>query len=521
MHMMKNNEIQLFADTYGIERKVLMKKKTWIIAIISFFVLAGGASAFFLVQKSPKEQYFYSEIKTIQHIQELVESRYENETEWAKYGTTKVIDSTYDFSGEYQDDTNPEIEQVVNNSNVGIRIASDPNKQEVEAEINATVLGVDVDPIKGYITTEEIILELPFYDELLQLKDKDYGNLMRALDPSYLGSEKLGLENFLGKNNILSEEYINYLKEEYMMYLYESLPEESFTTSDEKIDVNGKSIKAEKVSMTLSEAEVKKILTDILQKAKKDPKFKTMVEDYLESSFEQFTAVGNPDTTFEFEEVMDDLISSVDEIDLPDGIKSTIWHDADLIVKRDINMEIADLGKLEIAGTQSLEASAQNWDYTISMDNVPLHFTGDLSATKDGTYKNEISLLDDNKVGIVYNGEEKVSGDDRTFEHTFLLEDEYEPMEFLWNGKSSYKKDSMQAEHEISVELDSGSSAIINVNQESKIIKKVNLPPESEKMVNIGTMNADALQQLMMEDIYPELERWGMNIAEQFEQELY
>lgn len=498
-----------------------MKKKTWIIAIISFFVVAGGASAFFLVNKTPKEQYFYSEVKTIQHIQELVETRYENETEWAKYGTTKVIDSTYDFSGEYQDDTNPEIEQAVNNSNVAIRIASDPNKQEVEAEINATILGVDVDPIKGYITTEEIILGLPFYDQLLQLKDKDYGNLMRAIDPSYSGSENLGLENFLGKNNILSEENVEYLKEEYMMYLYESLPEEAFTVSDEKIDVNGKSIKAEKVSMTLTEAEVKKILTDVLQKAQKDPKFKEMVEDYLESSFDQFTAVSTPDTTFEFDEVMDDLISSVDKIDLPDGIKSTIWHDADLIVKRAFNVETPEAGTFEIAGTQSLEEATQNWDYSIGIDNNSLKFTGDLSTTKDGTYTDEISILDNNNVGLAYNGEEKLSGDDRTFERKFTFEDEYQPMEFLWTGKSNYKKDSMQADHEFVIAIDESSNAIIKVNQESKIIKKVNLPADSEKIVNIGTMDSNALQQLLTEDIYPEMESWGMNIMQQFEQEMY
>lgn len=49
----------------------------------------------------------------------------------------------------------------------------------------------------------------------------------------------------------------------------------------------------------------------------------------------------------------------------------------------------------------------------------------------------------------------------------------------------------------------------------------MNVPSDSEKMVNIGTMDAESLQQLMMEDIYPELERWGMNITEQLEQELY
>ncbi|WP_144513858.1 DUF6583 family protein [Bacillus sp. FJAT-22090] len=498
-----------------------MKKRTWIIAIISLFVLAGGASAFYLAKKTPKEQYFYSEVKTIQHFQDLIETRYANEMDWAKKSTTSTTDNTYEFSGEYSGDTNPQIEQVLNNSNLALRMATDPNKQEVETEINATILGVDVDPIKGYITTEEIILELPFYDQLLQLKDKDYGNLMRTFDPSYSGSEKLGLENFLGKDSMLSEENREYLKKEYLMYLYESLPEESFTATDETIEVNGKSTKTEKVTMSLTETQVKKILTDVLEKAKKDPKFKAMVEEYLESSFEQFTATSMTDETFKFDEVMENLITSVDKIDLPAGINSTIWHNADLIVKREFNMEIADAGALKIIGTQSLEDSAQNWDYTISMDNDPLHFTGDLTTSKDGTYKDKISLLDDNKVGIVYNGEEKVTGDDRTFERTFIVEDEYQPMEFAWSGNSAYKKDSMKANHEFSIQLDNRSNAIINMKQASKIIKKVNLPSKSEKMVNIGTMDAEALQQLMMEDIYPELERWGMSITEQLEQELY
>ncbi|MFJ8064786.1 hypothetical protein ACIQYS_09150 [Psychrobacillus sp. NPDC096426] len=498
-----------------------MKKRTWIIAFISIFVVAGGVSAFFLVKKTPKEQYFYSEVKTIQHIQELVETRYANESDWANKRTKSTIDSTYEFSGEYTGDIDPQLERVLNNSNLALRLATDPNKQEVEAEINATILGVDVNPVKGYITTEEIIFELPFYDQLLQLQDKDYGNLMRAIDPNYAGSDKLGLENFLGKDSILTEENRDYLKKEYIMYLYESLPEESFTTLDETIEVNGKSLKTEKVSMSLTEAEVKKILTDVLQKAKKDTKFKTIVEEYLERSFDQFTAVSSPNTPFEFNKVMDDLISSVDKLDLPDGINSTIWHNADLIVKREINIKLADIGVLEIVGTQSLEDSAQSWDYTISIDNDQLHFTGDLTTEKDGTYKDEILFLNDNKVGIVYNGEEKVSGDDRTFERKFVLKDEYQPVELLWNGNSSYKKDSMNAKHKLSLKIDSSSNAIINVNEESKIIKKVNLPSETEKMVNIGTMDADALQQFMMEDIYPELERWGVSITEQLEQELY
>lgn len=497
-----------------------MQKKTWIIAIIAALVVGGGASAFFILSKTPKEQYFYSEIKTIQHIQELVETRFENETEWVSIAGTKATDSTYELSGEFDGNTEPQIEEMLSNSNIAIRIAADPNEREVETEINATVLGVDVEPIKAYITTEEIIVGLPFYDQLLQLNDKDFGKLMTTLDPNYAGTDSLGLDSFLGDKGIYTEENMEYLKDEYAMYLYEILPEEAFTVTDETVEVDGESVKAEKVAMALTETQVKTILTDVFEKAKKDPKLEGIVKESTASFIDQLNSASGTIETFNFEETMDELIKSVDDINLPNGINSTIWHDSNLIVKREFNVEIPEAGLFEIVGTQSLEDSAQKFEYTIGVDNELLNITGDLSSTKDGTYTDEVSILDNNEVGLVYNGEEKLTGEERTFERTFTMEDEYQPMEFLWNGKSNYKKDSMQADHEFVIAMDESSNAVIKVNEESKIIKKVNLPAESEEMVNIGTMDSNSLQQLV-EDIYPELESWGMNIMEQFEQELY
>lgn len=498
-----------------------MKKKTLIIAIISIFIVAGGASAFFLLNKTAKEQYFISEVKTIQHIQEIVETRYEDETEWANIGRTKATDSIYELSGEYEGNANPQLKQILNNSNIGLRIAADPNEREVETEINATVLGVDVDPIKAYITTEEIIVGLPFYDQLIQLKDKDFGQLMTALDPTYEGSETLGLDSFLGDKGLYTEENMEYLKDEYAMYIYESIPEEAFTVADETVDVNGKSVKAEKVVMTLTEAEVQKILKDVLKKAKDDPKFEEIVKDSTESFIDQLNLASNSEEPVDYDEMMDDIIKSIDDIKLPNGINSTIWHDSNLIVKRDFNVEIPDAGTFAITGTQSLEENAQNWEYSVGLDNQSLTITGDLSATKDGTYTDKVSILDTNNVGLVYNAEEKLAGEERTFERTFKLEDENQPMEFLWNGTSNYKKDTMQADHEFVITIDESSNAVVKIGQESKIIKKVDLPADSEKMVNIGTMDSDSLQQLLSEDIYPEMESWGMDILQQFEQKMY
>lgn len=498
-----------------------MKKKTWIIAILAALLVGGGASAFFILNKTPKEQYFYSEVKTIQHIQELVETRYESETEWASIGSTKATDSTYELSGEYDGNTEPQIEEMLNSSNIALRIAADPNEREVETEINATVLGVDVDPIRAYITTEEVIVGLPFYDQLLQLKDKDFGKLMTTLDPNYDGSDSLGLDSFLGDKGLYTEENIEYLKKEYAMYIYESIPEEAFTVKDETVELNGKSVKAEKVSMTLTEVQVQKILTDVLEKAKNDPKFEEILKESTESFVDQLNLASDTPEPFNFEETMDELINSVNDINLPNGINSTLWHDSNLIIKRDFNIEIPDAGTFEIVGTQSLDKTEQNWKYSVGLDNESLNIVGDLSTTKDGTYTDEVSILDKNNVGLVYNSEEKLSGEERTFDRTFIFEDGYQPMELFWNGKSTYKKDTMQADHEFVIGIDETTNAIIKVKQKSKIIKKISLPADSEKMVNIGKMDSNSLQKLLTDDIYPEMESWGMNIMQQFEEELY
>lgn len=498
-----------------------MKKKTWIIAIISFFVVAGGASAFFLVSKTPKEQYFYSEVKTLQHIQDLVETRYENETEWANITKTKATDSTYELLGELEGGTNPEIEEMLNNSKIALRVAIDPDKRELETEVNATILGIEVDPIKGYVTSEEVIVELPFYKQLLQLKDKDFGQLMTTMDPSYTGSETLGLDNLFGYNRFLSEENMEYLKEEYAMYIYDSIPEDAFKAADETVEVNGKSVKAEKVAMTLTEAEIQKILKDVLQKAKKDPKFEEIFKESTESFINQLNFASETVEPFDFDEVMDDMIKSTDDINLPNGIKSTIWHDGDLIVKREFKAEGPETSTFEITGTQSLGELTQFWEYTLVADDETISFNGDTSTTKDGTSKDEISVLSDSDMGLIYNGEEKLSGDERTFERKVVLKDVNDPAEVLWKGKSNYKKDSMQADHEFIVEIDELTNVVVKVNEESKIIKKVNLPTDSEKIVNIGTMDANELEKLLTEDIYPEMQDWGMNIMQQFEQEMY
>ncbi len=74
----------------------------------------------------------------------------------------------------------------------------DPNKQIMKAGLGADVNGVKVDDITGYITTEGIMLGFPFTSDILQIKDKDFGNFMRTMDPYYEGPETLNLSRLDG-----------------------------------------------------------------------------------------------------------------------------------------------------------------------------------------------------------------------------------------------------------------------------------------------------------------------------------
>lgn len=505
--------------------------------VAALVLVGGGASAFFLMNKSPKMAYFAAESETIQKMVEVFEDRYKNEVKWLETQEKKPVESRLTLSGESNtpdaDEFLPGVQSILENSEVSIRNVYNPVKKELELELAGALGGVKLNAGKTFVTEEEVMVSLPFTDDILLLKDQDFGKLMSQFDENYEGQEELGLSKLFERGMTSSNELNTYFKE-YLTYLVEKLPEEAFTKEKEEIDLDGKKVAANKLTMKLSEKEVKGLMKDLLGKIRDDKRMEELIKTSLNGQ-DAFSSLPGEDITGEFGMVfgnfkgeMNDIIEAVDELSLPGGIESTIWQDKNSIVKRDFAIAIGyyegEEMAFNIAGTQLLEQAKQKWAYTFTIedlyfeDKTKIEFTGDL-AWDQKEAKDVIKLTTD-EVEFYYEGKEKLDGKKRTFTRAVGYTDDYSSPALVWSGNATHESDSVKATHKFSIGDEDEAMYGLDIKQDSKVVKKVNLPSKEERFINLGEMDILALEKYLYEEFLPKFDEWSNNLIGDFESEL-
>lgn len=496
--------------------------------IVAVLVVGGSVAAYVMLNFSAKEKYFLAEKKSADFMMEKFEDRYKPELDWAEQTKEKPKESTISLSGEYNDpygggfDTmGPE--QFINNSTIELQTATDMKEQQIAAKLKANIGEMTIDDVNFYLDADQILFGLPFIDELLQVKDDDIGNILHEIEPeSFTGEEDFDLEDiFQGENGFLTEDDMEYLKKEYIDMIYDELPDKAFDSSNEKIDVDGDSLKTEKITFHLTEEQIKELLTKVLDKMEKDKKLKEMLKDQLamqqvgESMDEDIDEMLN-----EFETGIADAKDNLEDFKIPDGLTSEIWVDDKMIVQRDFNIEMGtddqDLVALHVKGTQSLDDKAQafNYDfgYSDQYDEGTMNITGDLSW-KDDKAADSINLTVADTL-LSYEGSETLKDGKRDFDRTFSYEDPYGGGgSLLWKGNASYDKDQMNAEHNLSVdtpEMDQDMFAL-QVDVDGKTTKEVK-KPDADNVKDLGSMNADEMTQYFNDDVGPRFQQWLMQL---------
>lgn len=500
-----------------------------LISIILVAILVAGASvtAYAFLNKSPKEKYFLAEKKSSEFIMDKVDQRFGHELEWRKKIEENPRETTYDFSAQMNSGSGFSTglfspEQIVNNSNLTLTTATDLDNKIVSTGLSGSIAGIEIEGFDYYLTSEEVLVDLPFEDEILQVKGKDVGHVFHALDP-YSTDENVELDfntYFEWAEGFFSDEDKEYFKKEYLQMIYDDLPENAFQTDKDKVTINGNSINAEKITMHLTEEEVKDLLSSIIEKMANDKRVKEKLDEIynlvnLSESMDPSMAYDVEDFIEEFEEGLDEIVDEINDLSIPEGITSTIWVKKNLIVQRDFMIEMGssdtDLVTITYNGTQLLEEAEQLFDYELSVEDdysqETLFFLGNFSTDKDkATDSIELSMDD---TTISYEATETLEDNKKEFDRVISVDDVVMESKILWSGSANYDKEQMNSNHELSVEdatIDSD-MLTIHIEKDAKLVKEVEQPNNKDSK-DLGNMDDSELVEYFQYDLPTKFEDW-------------
>jgi uncharacterized protein YxeA len=512
------------------EKKQGVSKKLIAILVIAILVIGGSVAAYMMLNLSDKEKYFLAEKKSLEFMTETVQDRFQPELDWLKQTEEKPSKSVVELSADANmpDMGNPgEInpQEIINNAAITLTSQADMNKKQMATELKAGFSGMEIDDIHFYLTDEKAMIGLPFLDELLQIKSEDIGKLLHEADPaSFTGEENPDFGTFF-ETNVIPEDDQAYIEKEYIEMIYDKLPDSAFKAEDETVKVNDDTINAEKLTMHLTEEEVKELLTETIKKMQKDDRLKEIIQEQYEAQQFGMSANVNPELEDEFDLFMEDFDSALDmmadgiqDVKLPDGLTSTIWTKDKLIVQRDFSVEAGtsadDTVTMGVKGTQMLEDDKQTFDYdftfTDQYDEQTMNLTADLSS-KDNKAKDSIKLTA-NEITLAYEGNSTLKEGKRDFERTFSLEEPFSGGgSLVWSGSADYEKDKMSAQHDLSLDaLEAGITSdmfTLHVKNSGKTIKSVDMP-EDDNVKDLGSMNMDELETYFEAEVTPKAQQW-------------
>src|SRR5699024_9015564 len=296
----------------GISKKVIA------IIVAAVLVVGGSVAALVLITGSPKAQYFKAEKSSIAFLGDKIEERYQPEFDWAEKTMENPVENTVELSGQYNGPPtggmSMSTEQLINNSTLTMSSQLNQDENQLATDLQVNFGGIEMKDIKLFLDADNAIVQLPFLDEILQIKDTDLSELLQEADPSLDGAEIDFEALFKQMDGMLSDEDKEYLMDEYLMMVYNELPDEAFEKEDETVNVQDQSVNADKITFSLSEEQLKELITVVLEKAKDDDQLKDIIEEQIRNQLGIFATGSLPaEMKDEVNKMMEDFEKSIDE----------------------------------------------------------------------------------------------------------------------------------------------------------------------------------------------------------------
>ncbi|GIO21734.1 DUF6583 family protein [Oceanobacillus sp. J11TS1] len=529
--MVENNN-----DTEQQPKKKGLSKGIIAIIVAVIVLGVGGAAAFFLTASTPKATYFQAEKNSIEQMQNFFETKYEDEVNWYEKSMENPVSQTVNLGLNLEGLENsyyadPQIIAMLSNAQLTMDSETDMKNKQAYSELSVNVGGIDFSGIAGYIEGSDVYAQLPFLEEILKISDEDLGSVLAEIDPyTFTGNEQLGIEELVFENDgaLLTDEEKKYIQDEYLMFIYEELPDEAFESEKEDVKVNGDSISAEKITMNLSEKELKSVITSVLEKMKGDNKFK----EILKGQFEQTASMPLEDPAVmeeqidqvlkEFDNAIDQGIEEIKNFQFPDGLQSTLWVSDNKVVQRDTSISLAPEGEkllnISLSGGQLFDDKQLYFDQTLTMngehEEVSIGFDGDFQGDGDAVTDsaNLTFAVDDGYAPVQfaasYTGDESVDGSTRNFDRQLQFTVDNETLNLSWTGDSTYDGDQMNSNNNIALDFPGYIENVsMDLDVEGSVIDAVE-GVDTSNVVDLGAMSAAELQEYFEGDFSRQLEQW-------------
>lgn len=512
------------------QQKGGLSKKTIAIVIGLLLIIGGAVSAYVLLDKTTKEKYFLAEKATFEFIGESFEEKYNLENEWgekkannpnkAEHRINLAMDSA-GMGGDSFGMVDPF--DIISNVTFMFDVESNTDEQEIAFDLGVDFANLDLGKIGISIAQHDLFVELPFTDDILHIADNELNELLTELDPyTFTEDDLIDFDSIfeLFTNNFISEKDIEYLQKEYGEFLFDAVPESAFEEEKDSITAHGEKLKTDKITLHLTEDEVKNILEEFFTKLSNDERINDMFEKIFELQFAAGSSLSDDDAQVmyeimdEFDEGLEFAKENVSNLHIPDGLTSIVWIDQKKIVQRDFSLTIGpdanDVVSLAIEGTHLLEKDKQQFDIDViagdSYEEFTTTFEGELNW-KNNKGDDYITLRADD-VEITYEAVEEVK-DKSTKEFTRSLRfvDDFEEFEFTWDGDATYASEKMKSSHTLAFIEDGITDEMsIHVDKKASIIKDVAIPSKSDAVL-LGEMELFEID-MYAETLANEFEIW-------------
>ena len=470
-------------------------KMPWMIGLVVVLLGSASALAFYLIDgRSAKDTYLLAELNTLKSIEAYIEEKYEEEIAWAK----QIKEHPFAHELELSADYNPTdlgsdlfgLTDLINHALIQVKTEVDYDEKRANGLINVNLAGIVLEDVFVELGEEEVRLNTPLVEDTLFMTTKDLAKRMKEEDLD-IKADELNFSEIFKKDVFLTEDERKYIVKEYGQFIYNQLDDEAFTAVNEKTKINQENLRTEKISLKLTEGELKELLGNFVDKLASDEKALAILSQAQASL-----------TQADLLQALADLKENLQTLHLKDGFQSDIWVHKDVIVAREINVA-SDETNFELMAKQAIKKDFV-FDYKVMSktknEETELILSGKLEKGDQLSDELVLEYIDpyESRFSVTYTDEASTSKNEREFERTLsfnLGESLMLDGSLHWDGVSSYEGDQMSGEHEVYVELEGFDRDLFTlyIDQEAKRIKE--LKPFSEKGVkkDMGSLTEDEI----------------------------